>query len=192
MPRGLTTNQTAQTVSPVIYPAFLFDLTFADNTYHLWCGVGTLIVGGVTYAGVGTLGKVSTISEGTNVEAKGVTLTLSGIDPTLLAESMNEINLATRAKVYLAFLNPLATSTSSLVIDSPLCIFTGIMDGPSIDMDTKTASISIDVESKLVDLNRSRGGGSHTKINVAATPTTAVWLGSHTELIAASSGKVNT
>lgn len=152
--RNLTTNQTAAVTSPVIQWAMLFDLTFADNTYHVWSGVGPLVVGATTYLGVGTAGKVTTISEGTGVEAKGITLTLSGIDPTWLAESIAEVNLASRAKVYLAFFN---TATGSL-IDSPLVIFTGIMDGPSFDLDTKTASISIDVESKMVDLNRSRGG----------------------------------
>jgi hypothetical protein len=32
------------------------------------------------------------------------------------------------------------------------------MDAPSIDMDTNTCTISIDVEDKMVELNRSRGG----------------------------------
>jgi hypothetical protein len=156
--RGLTTNQTAAALSSVIYPGLLLDLTFEDNTYHVWCGIGTLTVGGVPYVGVGTMGRITTISEGIGVEAKGITLTLSGLDPTWLPESMNEINLASRAKLYWAFLNPLATSMATLVIDSPLCIFSGIMDGPSIDMDTSTAAISIDVESKLIEMNRSRGG----------------------------------
>lgn len=151
--RGLTSNQVTAVTGRILYPALIFDLTFADNHYFLWAGIGPLIIGGVTYTGCGTLGKVTTCSEGTGVEAKGITLTLSGIDPTWIAESMAEINLASRAKVSLAFL-----STTGTVIDSPLCLFTGIMDGPSIDMDTNTASISIDVESKLVDMNRSRGG----------------------------------
>lgn len=128
------------------------------NTYHIWSGIGTLVVNGTSYLGVGSLGGVSTMAEGIGVEAKGITLTLSGIDPAWLSMSMTEINLASRAKVWLAFLNPAATSTSTLVIDSPIRVFTGIMDGPQIDMDTKSATIAIDVESKMVDLNRSRGG----------------------------------
>jgi hypothetical protein len=156
--RNLTTNQAAAVTGTVLYPALLFDLIFGDGTYHVWCGIGSLIVNGVTYLGVGSLGKVSTISEGTSVEAKGVTMTLSGIDPTLLPEAMSEISVASRAKIYLALLNPQATSMSGLVIDTPVCLFSGIMDAPSIDMDTNTCTISIDVEDKMVELNRSRGG----------------------------------
>ncbi len=157
--RGLTTDQVTVVNSPVIHPAMLFDLTFADNIYHVWLGIGSLVVTDpvtlvqTTYLGVGTLGKLSAIEEGVTVEARGINLTLSGIDPSLLAESMGEINLASRAKVYLAFL-----SSAGQLVDNPICIFSGIMDAPQIDMDTKTASISIDVENKMVDLNRSRGG----------------------------------
>jgi hypothetical protein len=139
--------------APILYPAYLVDLQFADNTYHAWLGIGSIVANGNTYLGVGTFGSISTIGEGTGVEAKGVTLKLSGIDPTMLAEAQSEITLASRATVYLAFL----TSTGTLV-DTPLCLFTGIMDGPEFDIDTNTSSISIDVESKMIDLNRSRGG----------------------------------
>jgi hypothetical protein len=156
--RGLTTNQTNAALSNVIYPALLFDLTFEDNTCHVWCGIGSLVVGTTTYMGVGSLGKITPIHEGNSVEAKGITLTLSGLDPSWLPESISEINQASRAKVWFAFLNPNATSTATLVIDSPICIFSGVMDGPKIDIDTRTATISIDVETKLVELNRSRGG----------------------------------
>lgn len=151
--RGLSTAVITAVTGAVLYPALLFDLTFMDNTYHFWCGMGSLVVNATTYIGVGTLGKVSTMGEGTSVEAKGITLTLSGIDPTLLAESMAEINLATRAVVSLAFLQ-----STGVLVGVPQILFSGIMDGPVIDMDTTTASISIDVENKLVDMNRARGG----------------------------------
>lgn len=151
--RNLSTAMSTAVAAPVLYPAFLVDLQFADNTYYCWLGVGSLVANGHTYLGVGTFGSISTIAEGTGVEAKGVTLKLSGLDATLLPEARDEVTLASRCKVYLAFL----ASTGTLV-DTPLCLFSGIMDGPEFDIDTNTASISIDVETKMVDLNRSRGG----------------------------------
>lgn len=153
MARNLSAAMEAAVQQPVVFTALLFDLTFADNTYHMWSGIGNLVWGTTTYSGVGTLGKVSTITEGNGVEAQGVKLSLSGIDPTWLAESMNEINLATRAKIYLALLD-----NNGVIIANPVCMYTGIMDGPKIDLDSQTAVITIDVEDKMIELNRSRGG----------------------------------
>lgn len=151
--RSLTTAQTAAVTATVLYPALLFDLCFDDNTYHVWAGIGNLVVGTTTYLGVGSMGKVTTISEGTGVEAKGITLSLSGIDPSWLPESLNEINLAATATVYLGILTP-----QMQLVGNPINIFSGIMDGPQFNLDTKAITISIDVESELVDMNRSRGG----------------------------------
>lgn len=151
--RNLSADNSDAVCAPILYPAFLVDLQFADNTYHVWLGLGSIIVNGTTYTGVGTFGSISTIAEGTGVEAKGITLKLSGLDPTLLPEARDEVTLATRAKVMLGLLED-----EGQLVDAPIVLFSGIMDGPEFDIDTNTASIAIDVETKLVDLNRSRGG----------------------------------
>jgi hypothetical protein len=150
---GLTGEVITALTSSAVRPAFLLQLNFADNTYYLWTGVGTIIWNGNNYLGVGTLGTIGGISESSSIQAQGITLTLSGIDPGDLAESMNEINHAGKAWVYLAFFD-----TNGNIISNPVPAFMGLLDKPDIDLDTNTCSITIDVENRLADLNRSRGG----------------------------------
>jgi hypothetical protein len=63
----------------------LVDLNFTTPV-HVWTGVGDLVWNGKTYKGVGTLGSVSTVGESSEIEAQGITLTLSGIPAELLAD----------------------------------------------------------------------------------------------------------
>src|SRR6185369_16773102 len=103
---GITSDVVNQIESRQVCMAFLLDLQFADQTLYVWTGVGPLVWNGNTYQGVGDFGELSAIGETSTVEAQGITLGLSGIDPTLLRESMYEINHAGKAWVRLAFFGP--------------------------------------------------------------------------------------
>jgi hypothetical protein len=150
---GLTTAVITALDSRFVRPIFLLSMQFADNTLYVWTGVGTIVWNGNSYLGVGTYGNISTISESNGVEAQGISLTLSGIDPAWLAESMNEINHAGKCWVYFGFLD-----STGAVIPDPIPAYMGILDQPTIDPSTDTCTISITVENRLADLNRSRGG----------------------------------
>ncbi len=89
--RTLNSAMQAALSAGVLVPAFLVSLTFVTGTTYVWSGVGPLVWSGNTYQGVGTLGKIGTISEGIQVRADGTTVTLSGVDPTLYADSMDDI-----------------------------------------------------------------------------------------------------
>lgn len=151
--RSLTPDTIAQLTSSVIRPIFLVSLAFANETVYVWSGVGTLSWNGQSWLGIGDLGKISAISETTAVEAQGITLVLSGFDSNLLSESMTQITTGGAATVYFGFLS--ATGT---VIDNPIIAYSGMMDQSQIKMGTTTSTITIDVENKLTQLNRSRGG----------------------------------
>jgi len=97
---------------------------------------------------VGSLGSISTIEEGSTVEAKGVTLTLSGIDATLLTGILTEFQVGLPVLVYLGLFD----SSGSLIAD-PIVSWAGRMDQPTLDVDGTTATISIACENRLVDMN---------------------------------------
>lgn len=132
----------------IIRPAIFVQATFATATLYLWTGRGNVSWNGHTWTGVGTLGTVSTIEEGSTVEARGITLTMSGLDATALSDVLNEVQQGLPALVYLGLFDE-----NLALIPNPVTAFAGRMDQPTIDVDGTTATISIACESRLMDMN---------------------------------------
>lgn len=152
MPRNLTTGVIQQLEATQVRPVLLVSLAFADNTVYAWTGVGSISWNGHTWLGVGELGSVSTISEGSEVQANGITLTLTGIPTDLLNEGLNEVVAGKMAQVYLGFMD-----NAGNLIPDPIPAFIGMLDQPTINIGTETSTISITAENRLVDMNRARG-----------------------------------
>jgi hypothetical protein len=129
-------------------PALFVEAWFRTGPIYVWSGVGELSWGGHTWVGIGTLGSVSTIEEGATVEAKGVTLSMSGIDIDLLDEVLNEFQVGLPALVYLGLFD-----ADGDLIPDPVISWAGRIDQPTIDIDENTATISIACENRLVDMN---------------------------------------
>src|SRR6185437_683407 len=136
-------------VSKVVFrPAVLAMLTFRSATSYAWSGIGTLTWGGNTYLGLGSFADIGSIAEGTDVQAEGTTLSLSGIDSSLLAECMTDIQLGAAAKVWFA-----AVGSDGSVV-APYLAFSGAVDKSMIDYGPETSTISLSLESRLTDLQR--------------------------------------
>jgi hypothetical protein len=147
MPRPLTPGQLTAITSPILQPALFVQVEFTSGPVYIWSGLGSFVWNDITWKGLGTLGSIATIEEGTTIEAKGVTLTLSGLDPTQLVGITNEFQVGLPALVYLGFFN------NGLLIDTPIIAWAGRMDQPTLDVDGQTASIAIACENRLVEMN---------------------------------------
>lgn len=84
-PRNLNSTMSSALADGLISPAFLVQIACNSGTIYAWSGVGNLVYGGNTYLGVGSLGQISGIVEGSAVKADGCTVTLSGIWAGLLS-----------------------------------------------------------------------------------------------------------
>ena len=148
MPRTLTVPFLAATQATLLRPALFIEAHFTSGPLYAWSGFGSITWNSQTWTGIGTLGSVSTIEEGSTVEAKGITLTMSGIDATLLADVLGEFQVGLPAIVSLGLFD----STGALIAD-PVTSWSGRMDQPTIDVDGTTATIAINCESRLLDMN---------------------------------------
>jgi hypothetical protein len=79
MSRNLDTALATALSNHNIQPAVFANLTFKSGVMHVWSGVGDFVWNGNTYTGVGYLGKLSPITEGSDVEAQGMEVALTGI-----------------------------------------------------------------------------------------------------------------
>jgi hypothetical protein len=136
MPRNMTVAYLAAITSQGLRPALFIEANFSTGPVYLWTGLGSLL-------------GVSTIEETGMVEAKGISLSLSGIDATLLTGILDEFQLGLPAIVSLGLFD----TTGVTLIASPVTSFAGRMDQPTLDVSGMLATISINCESRLVDMN---------------------------------------
>jgi hypothetical protein len=131
-----------------VRPAIFVAADFVDGTVYLWSGLGPIVWNGHTWTGIGSLGSVSTIEEGANVQARGATLTLSGLDPALLAEVMTQYKVTAPVTIWLGL-----RDTSGAIIADPVISFRGRMDQPTLTVNGPSGTLNIQCESRLLDMN---------------------------------------
>lgn len=150
MPRAMSTQMLSAIAQGALYPALFFQATFLTGTVYLWTGMGAIAWGGHTYSGIGTAGSITTIEEGSTLEARGITLQLSGLDATVLQDVLGEFQLGTPVAVYLGLFS--AANPASLIAN-PVLAWAGLMDQPGVEVSGQTATISIACENKLISMN---------------------------------------
>ena len=149
MQRNLDPAMAASLMAGVISPVLFAMLTFRSGV-HYACNAGfDISFGGNTYKGVGSYGRMGLVTEGTEVEAGGLSLELSAIDPEILGECLTDIAALRPAKVWVGFW------ANGALIGQPYCIFAGVVDKPTINLAPETATISLALESRMHNLNRS-------------------------------------
>ena len=145
MSRSLTTALADAIDEKVVNPFFAIDLYLQSETIYLWTGYGELVVGDKTYLGAGSLLNISSVEETTEIEAKGATLTLSGIPSTFLSLALDEPYQGRECKIYFG-----VTGSPSDYVE----IFSGELDQMNIAEEAETCVISVTAENILIKLER--------------------------------------
>lgn len=148
MPRTTDTSLIAAIDSPSFQLALFVQLTFSSATVYLWSGYGSVTWNGQTWTGLGTLIGIEAVEDGITVQARGVAVSLSGLDPTLLSDCMAEFVLGGPAIIYLV---PYVSGTLYTV---PFTVWLGTMDRPTIEVpDASSAKITINCENTFISMN---------------------------------------
>ena len=150
MSRGLSTAQRSAAAAPVVRPVMLVRLDFANQPVLAHTGLGDLVCNGETYKGVGNLGGIGAIKEGTQARSYGAQFTLSGIDPALVATVQVEHYRGRDVRVFQGLLD-----ANYQLIGTPVQEWRGRMDYCDIQLGA-TASITMNAESRLADCDRAR------------------------------------
>ncbi|PZR88351.1 MAG: hypothetical protein DI537_23720 [Stutzerimonas stutzeri] len=109
--------------------AWLVRLGFASEEIRVWLGNGKLIAGGEEWSGLGELGAISGLEMPLGGTAPVTTLTLSGVEPELLAKAREA---SAEAKGRPAIISMQFFDEAWQVLDAPYAIMTGIMDQMSV------------------------------------------------------------
>jgi hypothetical protein len=149
MPRAMTSGVATALCAPIVRMALLSSMQFATETVYVWTGTYPLTWDSMTFIGVGDMANVDGISEDSNVEAKGVTVSLSGIPSARISDVLFETRVLYNASIWLALFD-----ANGAIIPDPILTYQGKMDAPATQDDATTCTCTISLENILVDLNR--------------------------------------
>lgn len=145
-------NQAAA-VSAFVPFAYFAELDFGGGFVRVWTGVGTITTLSTrTFLGFGDLTGIGRIEETAEISPRNLPLVLSGVPRSMVATVHGETYRGRKAKVWKGYLNDGFT----VLLDTPDLIFSGRMDTCTIEYSDTTASITVNCESRLVDLRRPR------------------------------------
>lgn len=145
MSRDITATVLNALDDSVIEPFFAVDLDFDSGPLYVWSGYGNLVISGKTYLGAGQLLNISSIAETTEMEAKGATISMSGIPSSFLSLALQEPYQGRECRIYFG-----VTSNPSDYVE----VFSGELDQMNIEEQAETANISVTAENVLVKLER--------------------------------------
>lgn len=132
------------------YLFFAVKAQFDTETIRLWTGADDLLVDGETYEGAGTLLSVGDIEDTMEVKSTNLTVSLSGMDTTVMNLALSEDLHNRKIKLYMGYLMGGANESAGEIV-----MFSGRMTNVQISDDAENGStISINAENRLVDLNR--------------------------------------
>lgn len=151
MSRDLSTALKNALQADAVNPIFLVAAYFDGGTTRLWSGLGDLSWNSQTWLGTGSLIQIDTLEEPQEIKANGTKVTLSGIPSANIALALDEPYQGRPLEIYLG-----AMDSSNTVIVDPVQMFSGFMDIMSITEGSETASITMTVENRLIDLERAR------------------------------------
>jgi hypothetical protein len=154
---------------PLLEPFFTVELDFDSSPLYMWTGYGNLTIGDKTYLGAGQVLNISSVSETTEMEAKGATITVSGIPSSFLSLALQEPYQGRECRIFFAVVvnqrilqengdlifteagDILLTEASGITLTE---IFSGELDQMNIEENADTSVISVTAENVLIKLER--------------------------------------
>ncbi len=109
--------QVAEAMSqPNVNLALAAKINFPSGTSRVHTGVGQIMIQGEVYEGLGMLGEVSQVTEENSTSASQLSLSLNGLDNTLLAIVLNERCVGEYVICYIAVFDDTMTEIASNVL----------------------------------------------------------------------------
>jgi len=144
MSRTINASLLTALTGNLVEPYYAVELFFDSGTLRFWTGIGDRTIDSNTYTGTGSLLNIGSADEVNDLSAKSMSLSLTGLDSAIVSLVLQEPYQRRQAKVYLG-----EKSVSEVVQ-----IFSGQMNTMSVDDAPDAATVTLVIESKLVELER--------------------------------------
>ena len=148
MGRSISSAMVTESKKPELSPVVLVKMGFASGFIYVWPGYGDLVWNGMTFKGLGTLGKIEPSTDTSDLSAQGATFILEGVSSASLALAIGQVQQGLPAITWLGFFN----AQNALVRD-PTILFSGLTDVCKINETGETCEISVTCENKFARLS---------------------------------------
>ena len=122
---------------------------FDTQTIFIWNGTEDLVIDSETYIGAGSLLSIGSAEESTDLSSQGMTVTISGMNKDVLDLALTESYQNRFITLFLGYL-----MGGSNEVAGTFTLFKGRMTAMTVNDTPDGATISIDSENRLVDLER--------------------------------------
>lgn len=160
--RIVTTDYSTALQDTTVMPIILLKAQFDSGSLQLFTGAGLLEWNNEQYTGAGNLLSISDIEEQSSVEATTLTAQLSGLSTTLLNLALTENYQDREFTMWYGLLHTSGKERTTLMLDTPIPIFHGLMDVMTITEDPAdlygdstdgTISIALTVENAMLNMH---------------------------------------
>ena len=151
MARTIGSTFSTQLSSNQTRPFYAVEFLYNQNL-RIWTGYGDFTILGQIYSGLGNLISIGQVQEAAETKASGIKISASGLNTDVLASALNETQQGVVVNVYFGVLTTSGNAQS--IVDDPYQIFSGFVDTVQILEDGDSSTISFDIESKLISLER--------------------------------------
>lgn len=145
MSRIVSATNATEADKPSITIVVMADLDFSSGMLRVHDGSGNLSFGGNTYLGAGQLAGLDVIDENIDIVARGIKLSLSGVDTSIVVPAMTEVYQNRDVTLYLGFVS----SSTGALLATPETIWEGRMNQMTINIDKGSAVVELTCEHRL-------------------------------------------
>ena len=128
---------------------FAIKAEFDTSTIRVWSGKETLSIGGEDYIGGGDLINVAPVKESNDVRSEGLTITISGMNDTIMTYAVAENYHFRPLTFFMGYL-----MGDSLEVAGTITLFKGRMIVLTVNDNPNSPTITIQCENRLADLSR--------------------------------------
>lgn len=146
MTRGLTPDFETAINQPVVRWLMFVEMDFASGFVRCSNATHNILWNSVTWLGVGELGGIDAIQENTELGARGMRVTLSGVDNSLAATALGEHYQNRPIRIY-----GVPLDDQQRMVLEPMQLWSGHMDVMTIALD-RDATITVTAENQLAAL----------------------------------------
>ncbi len=151
MARNLTTALKTELAATGFKPICFVEAEFSSGTIRVWTGYGNISWNSQTWTGIGDLGGISEVIEGTALRANNVVLRLSGIPQSMLLKALDEVRSGKPATIWFG-----ALDSNGAVVADPFLAFKGLIDTAELIEGAETGTVKVNIESELITLQQPR------------------------------------
>ena len=128
---------------------FAIKAEFDTSDILVWTGKDDLVISSETYTGAGSLLSIGGVEDARDLKSSGLNIALSGMDATVLDYALTENYQNRFLTLFMGYLMGGSNEVAGTIV-----LFKGRMTTLTISDDPNGATISIDAENRLIDLDR--------------------------------------